>query len=173
MDFAPSDSSYDHVYCQEQLHTRRPETKSCWANLQFIKDIAKTNQAYVKQIRDGLALGYRRRRGSEEQENKRVKRASFLLAATVGGVFGALSSQLLSEVIPQESLASSAAETERILDALGERTNVLDVNQKRMAVLINRIQRQLQQELSDVTRQVYLSTMHLQINSVLIHLGAT
>jgi len=100
-----------------------------------------------------------------------VKRASFLLAATVGGVFGALSSQLLSEVIPQDSLASSAAETERILDILGERTNILDVNQKRMAVLIERIQRQMQQEMSDVTRQVYLSTMHLQINSVLIHLG--
>ena len=171
LDFATSDSTYDHVYCQERLNTPLPGAESCWANLQFIKDIANTNLGYVEQLRSNLALGYKRRKVRSEGELNREKRASFILAATVGGVFGALSSRLLSEVIPQESLASSAAETERILDVLGERTNVLDVNQKRMAVLIERIQRQMQQEISGVTHQLDLSTTHLQINSILIHLG--
>ena len=64
-----------------------------------------------------------------------------------------------------------SAETERILNILGKRANILDINQERMFALIKRIQIQLNYNTQKLSGQAGLSNLHLQINSVLIHLG--
>ena len=171
MDFAAADSTYDHFYCQEGPDPPAPNVESCRTNLQFVTDIANTNIGYIDQLRGTLKQGIRGNNLDGLNEESRNKRASSIMAGFMGGVFGAISSQLFSEITPKENLASASKETDRILDTLQQRTNALDVNQRRMSILIDRIEVQLNNDLSKTAYQVDLASIHLRINSILIHLG--
>ena len=109
--------------------------------------------------------------GGIYSENSRAKRANPLFMGMVGGIFGAITTELFSRVIPENQVAAAAKQTEKILDNIGERTNALDVNQKRIHILINQIQQQLSNKQGMVEGNINLSNIHIQINSVLIHIN--
>ena len=97
-----------------------------------------TDSQYVKELRMLLKQGY-------SQTNTKCletgpKRACAILVGKAGGMFGAMSTKLFSRISSDSEIAATARETDRILDQLGERTSALDRNQKRIHILVERIQ---------------------------------
>ena len=169
LDFSGADTKCDHFYCQNYQEEEPPDVRSCRANLEFIDDIVATHSQYVNQLRTLLKQGYVH--PGRKQHETRQKRANVLLAGAVGGIFGALSADIFSKISPDDKLTAAAKETDRVLDRLGERTSALDINQKRIHTLIEQIQKRLSRSSAMVAYAVELSTTHIQINSVLIHIG--
>ena len=169
LDFASANEKYDHFFCQAYEVKESPDVESCKMNFKFIEEVVSVHSQYVKELLTVLKQGYSQREMGYTES--RPKRASALLAGAVGGMFGAISTELFSRISPDDKISAAAEETDRILDHLGERTSVLDVNQKRIYTLIEQIQRRLSHASTMVTYSMELSATHTQINSVLIHIG--
>ena len=145
------------------------DASACKVNFQFIEDIVTTHLQYVQQLRRLLQKGY----GVEDISKLEVrnKRANPLFMGIVGGIFGALSTELFARLLPDDQLEAAASKTEEILNTLGERTNALDINQKRIYLLLEQIQQQLNNKLGTLAGANALSNTHMQINSILIHVN--
>ena len=66
-----------------------------------------------------------------------------IISAALGGTAGFITTRLISAVSPDEDLRDALSKTEEALDSMKERTNLLDINQKRIMTLIEESQRQL------------------------------
>ena len=169
LEFVGASTKYDDFYCQQVKVKTIPGDTMCEANLRFIQDIVHTHQQYLEHLRDLLRKGYGEK--SFLRKETRGKRTSPLFLGVVGGIFGAVTTELFTRISSDDEVSAAAAETEKVLNSLGERTNALDINQKRLHTLINQIQIRLNQELGVVTHTTDLSNIHIQINSVLIHVN--
>ena len=169
LEFVDAHTRYDHFFCQRLDTKRKSYESSCGGTFQFIEDIVTTHQHYMNQLRGLLQRGYGP--GGGHLDEARGKRANPLLMGAVGGIFGALTTELFTRISPDDQVAAAAAQTEEVLDNLGERTNALDVNQKRLHVLIEEVQWRLSRDLGMVAQTANLFNIHIQINSILIHVN--
>ena len=169
LEFVDAHTRYDHFFCQRLDTKRKSYESTCGGTFQFIEDIVTTHQHYMNQLRGLLQRGYGP--GGGHLDEARGKRANPLLMGAVGGIFGALTTELFTRISPDDQVAAAAAQTEEVLDNLGERTNALDVNQKRLHVLIEEVQWRLSRDLGMVAQTANLFNIHIQINSILIHVN--
>ena len=169
LEFVRANTKYDHFYCQRPDTGPPPGSSACKTNLQFIEDITSTHQDYLQQLRKLLNKGYGE--GGARRQGTRDKRTNPLFSGVVGGIFGAVTTELFTRISSDDKVAAAAARTEEILGNLKERANALDVNQKRLYTLMDKIQLRLNQRLGAVAQGTDLSNIHIQINSILIHVS--
>ena len=82
-----------------------------------------------------------------------------------------ITSSVVTNLLPSSLLASEAKRTDKLLDSLGERANSIDINVRRLSSQIKAIQKHLDDTFSETIRRDDLSSIHIQINSLLINLN--
>ena len=65
------------------------------------------------------------------------------MSAVIGGAIGVVTTEFVSAAEPNNDLVQAMEKTEEILDALGERTNLLDINQRRILILLEETKNEL------------------------------
>ena len=149
------------------------QTGECWKNLEFISEVVDTSAGYVGQLRSALnekrLFLQRKKRDRKDKREKRV--VPLLVGAATLGIFAGLSYSLFDNLIPDQQLRTFAQQTERYLDVLEKRTNILDINTKRMATLVERIQQDLEERSRITSHQLETSAIQIDINTLLIHIN--
>ena len=178
MNVVKSTASYDHVYCMTSS-TRNDddeEAKPCFEDFKFLSDISQTTIGRVHRLLAILNHGGNQVLQYSTPYHLRKKRTAvaggtIALAAIIGGVVGAISTKAVTSSIPSEELRDAANQTDILLEALGERTNLLDINQRRMMILVEETQKRLNNFIQEQGTKGDRTAIHARINSILIHLG--
>ena len=168
---------YDHVYCMSSSthNSDNEEPSSCLEDFKLLSDISETNIGWATRLRGVLNNSGNTITPYTSSHHGRRKRGaggtSIALAAVVGTIVGAISTKAVTDSIPSEELGDAANRTDRLLEALGDRTNLLDINQRRMMILVEETQRRIDDIFQEQGIKGDLTTVHARINSILIHLG--
>ena len=93
-----------------------------------------------------------------------------IISAALGRTADVVTTKLISAVNPEEDLRDALTKTEEALDSMKERTNLLDINQKRIITLIEESQKQLGDMVWRKSERGRRNSIHIQINSLLIHI---
>ena len=168
----PSRTTYDKVFC---MTTESPEqgteiAKSCQQDLRFVTDISQTTTNRAERLNTFLADTWQiHKRENQRVRGKRGIATAAVLSAAIGGIAGVVTNKLISAATPDDNLSQAISETEEALKSLKERTNLLDINQKRMMILLEENQKQLNDLTWRRSEQSWRRQIHAQINSLLIH----
>ena len=171
IDVAPSETTYDHVYCMTPAREDHSKNRmiSCLQDYEFISDISLTTINQVNRLNTFLADTWGARQTVESKRGKRGIAMGAIISAALGGTAGVITTKLISAVNPDEDLRDALTKTEEALDSMKERTNLLDINQKRIMTLIEESQRQLGDLAWEKSEEHRRNSIHIQINSLLMH----
>ena len=143
-----SSTKYAHVYCMRPAHFTSSGNGSalCNQDLKFITGITEVSTNSVGRLLSIL-------RQSESPgiliQNETLLRSkhsvgNILLATVLAGGAGAIAAKLTSYDTQVEELIASAERTDEMLKSLGERTNLLYINQRRMIILVEETQQRME-----------------------------
>ena len=167
-----SDTKYDHVFCMITGDIENEdEESSCQEDLNFITDISRTTIHHVERLDAFLANVWRARNdGQPSTRERRGISAGAILSAAIGGAAGVITTKLISAVSQNDDLDQAMSKTEEILGSLTERTNLLDINQKRILLLLEENRRRMGDLVWNEFNRGHRNLIHSQINSLLIHM---
>ena len=120
LQFVPSSSEYDHVYCKRRKFPAQKESRSCKKNLAFIQEVVNSTTENIRKLQHALSKDSIR---YVTRNTHRIKRANALISAILFGTVAGITSSVVNNLLPSSLLASEAERTDELLDSLGERAN--------------------------------------------------
>lgn len=143
--------------------------KTATKNLNLLRNFQYYNVPH-KKLNEFLEGIWRSRRHTPNYKRRRGITTG-VVSAVIGGTAGIITTKLISAVGQDDNLKEAMKRTEEILDSLTERTNLLDINQKRILLLLKENQKRISKLAWKESTSRQRNIVHSQINSLLIHVN--